>query len=211
MNSLGPAQVFCSSERDMGADAGGGILNPRSEVRLSVPTTSPQVLAARFDRIYRERFGDVARWARAMGSRPAEVEDVCQEVFLVLRRKLDQIAEQSEGGFLYRVTERQVLSFRRKAWVRRVFFFENGDLSRLENDDLGALDHLTRREYEKNILSLLDRISQKKRSALLLHDVEGYSGEEIASLENVPVQTIYSRLHYARQELLALAKKRRLV
>jgi RNA polymerase sigma-70 factor (ECF subfamily) len=48
---------------------------------------------------------------------------------------------------------------------------------------------------------LLARLSEKRRSTFILFEIEGYSGEEIAALENVPVATVWTRLHHARREL----------
>ena len=48
---------------------------------------------------------------------------------------------------------------------------------------------------------LLEGMTEKKRSVLVLFELEGYSGEEIAQLQGVPVDTVWTRLHHARREL----------
>jgi DNA-directed RNA polymerase specialized sigma24 family protein len=46
-------------------------------------------------------------------------------------------------------------------------------------------------------------MSTRRRETFLLYEVEGYSGEEIARMQDVPVNTVWTRLHHARKEFLA--------
>ena len=56
----------------------------------------------------------------------------------------------------------------------------------------------------------LMRLSPKKRVVYVLHIVEGRSGEEIAAMLNIPVATVWTRLHHARKALdAALERERR--
>jgi len=50
-------------------------------------------------------------------------------------------------------------------------------------------------------------MSPKRSAAFYLFEVEGYTGEEIAALEDVSVTTIYTRLHHARKQFLAYIAK----
>src|SRR5580693_10495342 len=74
-----------------------------------------------FESVYRTWFPEVARWVRARGANEADVEDVTQEVFIIVRRKLDQFDGRNLPGFLYRITERTVRDHRRSAWIRNLF------------------------------------------------------------------------------------------
>jgi DNA-directed RNA polymerase specialized sigma24 family protein len=47
-------------------------------------------------------------------------------------------------------------------------------------------------------------MSDKRRETLVLFEVEGYSGQEIAALQGVPVKTVWTRLHHARKDLVAM-------
>jgi RNA polymerase sigma factor (sigma-70 family) len=55
----------------------------------------------------------------------------------------------------------------------------------------------TRRDVQR----ALARLSEAKRVVLLLAEVEGFSGPEIAEIIGVPVGTVWTRLHHARREL----------
>jgi RNA polymerase sigma-70 factor (ECF subfamily) len=55
---------------------------------------------------------------------------------------------------------------------------------------------------------LLTKLSPKKRLVLVLFEIEGLPIEEIAKVAGCPENTVWSRLHHARAELVALAKRR---
>jgi RNA polymerase sigma-70 factor (ECF subfamily) len=52
-------------------------------------------------------------------------------------------------------------------------------------------------------------MSESHRTAFILFEVEGYSGDEIAQLEDIPVNTVWTRLHHARRELYTLVAQAR--
>ena len=54
---------------------------------------------------------------------------------------------------------------------------------------------------------LLQKMNEDRRSAFVLFEVEGLSGEEIARIQSVPLNTVWTRLHHARKEFFALAAK----
>jgi RNA polymerase sigma-70 factor (ECF subfamily) len=54
------------------------------------------------------------------------------------------------------------------------------------------------------LAAALERMSERKRIVLLLAEVEGLSGEQIAQALGVPIGTVWTRLHHARSELRRL-------
>ena len=52
-------------------------------------------------------------------------------------------------------------------------------------------------------------MSEKLRTTFVLFEIEGYSGEEIARIQDVPLGTVWTRLHHARKEFWKLLKKQR--
>jgi len=52
-------------------------------------------------------------------------------------------------------------------------------------------------------------MSDKRRSTLVLFEIEGYSGQEISTLHGVPVKTVWTRLHHARKDLVAMVAAQR--
>lgn len=162
-----------------------------------------------FDEIYERWFHEVMRWSRAFGGLDSDLEDLVQEVFVVVRRKLNQFDGRNLPGWLYRITQRTVSDYRRRAWFRRLFRPQTYVLEEVVDPALSPLEAAERREAERILASVLSRLSPTRRSAFILFEIEGYSGEEIARLENIPVKTVYTRLHYARKDFFAMLQKQR--
>jgi RNA polymerase sigma-70 factor (ECF subfamily) len=155
-----------------------------------------------FSAIYDDWFAEVARWARALGGPEADLEDLTQDVFAIVARTLPGFDGRNLPGWLYRITRRTVRDHRRKAWFRNLFLRPRDVPLELVVEDRPAPDELyERREEERRLHQLLAKLSEKRRSTFILFEIEGYSGEEIAALESVPVATVWTRLHHARREL----------
>jgi len=163
-----------------------------------------------FEEIYGTWFHEVARWVRAFGGLNGDIEDLTQEVFLVVRRKLASFDGRNLSGWLYRLAQRTVRDYRRRAWFRRVIWGQRDGQERVcVATDADPSQILERREAERALSSILSDMSDVRRTAFLLFEVEGYSGEEIAELEGIPVNTVWTRLHHARKDFLRLVQKAR--
>jgi len=181
--------------------------------------STPVVLSERdakvptFEQIYAAWFHEVARWVRAFGGLEADVEDLTQEVFMVVRRKLDTFDGRNLPGWLYRVAQRTVRDYRRRAWFRRIFAGKPAEAEAespsgwMRAADPGEI--LEQREAEKTLGQILSQMSAVRRTAFILFEVEGYSGEEIAELEGIPLNTVWTRLHHARKDFIQLVQKAR--
>lgn len=139
---------------------------------------------------------------RLLGN-PADAEDVTQEVFLQLHRKLKTFrGDAAFTTWLYRLTVNAALMHLRKSVVRH----EHAE----EDEQLKALtDHGARERPGR----LLDRIALERairalppgyRAVFILHDIEGYEHEEIARMLGISVGTTKSQLHKARMRLRQL-------
>jgi RNA polymerase sigma-70 factor, ECF subfamily len=162
-----------------------------------------------FGQLYAARFHDVCRWTRAFGGLDADVDDLAQEVFMVVRRKLDSFDGCNLNGWLYRIAQLTVRDYRRRAWFRRRFSSKREDcqddaMDTLADTGLAPDEVLARRQAERHVAGLLRHMSETRRTAFILFEIEGYSGEEIAALEGVPVNTIWTRLHHARKQFTEL-------
>ena len=161
-----------------------------------------------FEHIYQEWFEEVCCWIRALGGPDADRDDIAQEVFLVVRRRLDSFDGANVAGWLYRITQRQVRDFRRRTWIRHIF-----TKRRLEEPD--TLPHasqspaavLERKESQRVLYAILGKIREARRSTFILFEIEGLSGAQIAQIQAVPLKTVWTRLHHARKDFFALAAK----
>jgi RNA polymerase sigma-70 factor (ECF subfamily) len=163
---------------------------------------------AQFRAVYDAWFDDVSRWIRALGGLEADRDDIVQEVFLVVRRRLKDFDGANLAGWLYRITSRQVRDFRRRAWVKHIF-------TRRRAEEPDVLPHagaspaaaLERKEEQRVLQMLLAKMAEARRTAFVLFEIEGLSGDEIARIQSIPLNTVWTRLHHARREFFALAAK----
>lgn len=135
-----------------------------------------------------------------------EVEDVAQEVFLQVHRSLDSFRGEARfSTWLYRLTLNVARMHLRRQRSRPL-------LTLAGHDEAGKLEQPThetpaveaeRRERLQALTRLLGRLSDKKREALVLHDFQGISADEVAKIVEAPVMTVRTRVFYARRELYA--------
>jgi RNA polymerase sigma-70 factor (ECF subfamily) len=140
--------------------------------------------------------------ARLLGP-DADVDDAVQEVFLVALRKRAGFAGRAQPStWLYAIARRVVLSARRRARIRRFFGLASAPGPASPPSPHQVFEH---RESSRRLYALLERLSEKKRTVFILHDVEGLPGDEIARIVGCPRKTVWTRLHHARRELQELA------
>ena len=163
-----------------------------------------------FRELYERWFEDVSRWIRAMGGPEADREDLVQDVFMVVYRRLPDFDGENVAGWLYQIARRRVRDFLRLAWVKHLLLRNEPLSDALPEKSESPTDALDTKEKRQILETLLQKLNDRERTALLLFEVEGYSGEQIAALQGVAVGTIWVRIHNARRKLkLALAKYER--
>ncbi len=154
---------------------------------------------------YRKRvMGTVAR----MISRPEDVEDVAQEVFLRLYFSLDQLrtAEVFEP-WLHRLTVNAAYDYLRKQ--RRRQEFRMSDLSEQQvvlADALASgkvdLDERRQEKVRETVDALLGAVSEADRILLVLKEVQGLSLKELEKVYRVNENALKVRLFRARQRVI---------
>jgi len=165
----------------------------------------------RLSEIYDAYFAKVFRWVRAFGCPESDIEDVTQEVFLVVRRKLSSFNGDNVAAWLYQIASLMVRDHRRRAWFRRVFYGgRDQTLATLATSAPSPSELLEEKQRRQMIYALVGQMNVKWRAAFVLFEIEGYSGEEIAALERIPVATVWTHLHRARREFVELVGRRRL-
>jgi RNA polymerase sigma-70 factor (ECF subfamily) len=161
-----------------------------------------------FEHIYQDWFEEVCRWIRALGGPEADRDDIAQEVFMVVRRRLCAFDGANLAGWLYRITKRQVRDFRRRTWISHIFtrrrLDEPDTLPHADQNPASALEH---KESQRVLYGILDKLREARRSTFVLFEIEGLSGEEIAQIQGIPVNTVWTRLYHARKDFFALAAK----
>ena len=154
--------------------------------------------AAEVDRIFREHGPFVWRALRRLGVAPSDVDDACQEVFVVVHRKLPEYRGDSQlRTWLYGIAVRVAAASRRRAHVRH-------EIPSDEPISPEAASSSTPEgtAVEREAIALLDRalneLDDEKRAVFVLYEIEGLEMAEVAEAVDCPIQTAYSRLHAAR-------------
>jgi len=137
----------------------------------------------------------------------AEAEDLTQEVFVQLFRKLDSFrGESAFSTWLHRLTVNHVLMHFRKRRSRKEQLTEDGELP----------EHLLKGPKVVTSFPILDRIAPDEaiaklapgyRAVFILHDVEGLQHIEIANILGCSIGTSKSQLHKARMKLRRLLRQ----
>lgn len=143
-----------------------------------------------FGAIFETYFSYACRALRRLGVREADLEDVAQELFLTIHRALpDSDRSRPMKPWIFGFVVRHAANYRRLAWHRG-----------RELDDTPVSPRIVARlDAKRTVLRALDALDYDKRTALVLHDMEGFSAGEIAGFLEVPENTVYSRVRLARE------------
>jgi len=164
---------------------------------------------AAFEELYQRHNRRVYSLCLRMTQNVSEAEDLAQEVFIQLFRKLGSFrGESAFTTWLHRLTVNQVLMHFRKRSVKLEQTTEEGETPIQIVVGTG----------NPNQMPVVDRIALDKaiaqlppgyRKVFVLHDVEGHEHEEIARMLGRSVGTSKSQLHKARMKLRMLLKKQK--
>jgi RNA polymerase sigma-70 factor, ECF subfamily len=164
----------------------------QAAVAAPIPAPHPELVA-----LYRAHFQFVWRSARRLGAPPEALDDVVQDVFLVVARRLAEFRrEASAKTWLFAIALRVVREHRRSTYrhLRRVEAYADAQPE-------SASDPIARSDATRTLLQLLDRLDDDRRSVYVLAELEGLTAQEIADGLRVNINTVYSRLRAARTQL----------
>ncbi len=163
-----------------------------------------------FETLYERHNRRVYSLCLRMTANTAEAEDLAQEVFIQLFRKIGSFrGESAFTTWLHRMTVNQVLMHFRKRGVKMEQTTEDGETP----------VQIVRGTEDPARMPVVDRIALAKavgqlppgyRSVFVLHDVEGHEHEEVARLLGCSVGTSKSQLHKARMKLRTLLRQHKL-
>lgn len=164
--------------------------------------------------IYRRHAGDVARWAARLGALRVDVEDVVQDVFSVVDRKIGGFRGDAKlTTWLFRITDKTVRNHRRRALTRRFLLPWSEPAARTApSHSPGPFEALAARQEAQLAFEILNRLPEKERKVMVLFEMEELSAAEIAELLDTKVSTVRVWLFRARARFLAeqrLAEQRR--
>ena len=146
---------------------------------------------------------------RFTGSVP-DAEDLVQDVLIKLfPRTKELLGIEKLRPWLAKVLYRQYVdSLRRKSRspIELVYDADGEDnpLDALPTAKEGPEEHAERISLRDSLLAALRQLNPEQRAVIAMHDVEGYSLEELETILETPLGTLKSRLHRARQRMRAL-------
>lgn len=149
----------------------------------------------------------------AMLKTPDDALDIAQAALLQAHRKLDTFRGDSAFySWLYRIAMNLALSWLRKQKSPTVsldMLHEQSGYEQVANDhDNQPLANLLRDEHRRVVRETLAELPDEFRTVLVMKEFDGLRYEEIASLIEVPIGTVRSRIHRGRSELAAKLKRK---
>ncbi|MBS1150974.1 MAG: ECF-family polymerase sigma factor [Myxococcaceae bacterium] len=152
--------------------------------------------------VYAQHVTSVIAWAARLGGPLIDPEDVAHDVFVTAARKLSGLAGPEHlAVWLYTLTRNEVRNRRRQVRLRKFLLGLWGrDLSAEDPRPL-APDALEQAATAALVRAALERLSERQREVLVLFELEGRSGAEVAAFVGVKEANIWVVLHRARAAL----------
>jgi RNA polymerase sigma-70 factor, ECF subfamily len=168
----------------------------------SGPAPARAAAAASFRAIFERESSYVCNSLRRLGIGEADVPDLAHEVFVALYRRLQDgsfDAGRPAGPWLVATAFRIASDHRRLARHQREVFVDEPPAAASPSP---PADELLAAEQDRALLlAALERVPLERRVVLVMHDVDTHAIPEIAEALEIPLNTAYSRLRVARQEL----------
>lgn len=170
-----------------------------SEAHL-VPSAGPRLAPPEFDSVFETSSRFVWRVLARLGVARADIQDVGQEVFMVVHRRLqDYDGRASLQSWIYGICVRTASQHRRRHPGRReteaAILLERGVPCHQERD----LEHM---RAQRLLQATVDAMDQDQAAVFVLYELEELSMSEVSSALGCPLQTAYSRLYAARKAVV---------
>lgn len=167
----------------------------------------PAPMTLTVSELVREHGSYVWRVLRSLGVPDSDVDDVCQETFLVILRKLPEFEGRSSlTTWIYGIALRVSSDYRKRAYRRHEV---PSDVIPESTDSSTPQQELERAEAWRIVGDVLDSLAEPQRQVFVLYEIEQLTMNEVAAVVGCPLQTAYSRLHAARRHVYAEATRLR--
>ncbi len=172
----------------------------RDDVLIRITLAGDQAAFGELVRRYQDRL--LTAMTAVCGS-VSEAEDVIQEAFLQAYCKLDSFRSESRFyTWLYRIAFNMSVNMKRKKrptlsvdHVRESTGWDAADSGPAPDDGLQRV------ERSEQLMAAIGRLAEEFRQVLVLRELEGFCYETISEVLDLPIGTVRSRLHRARQQL----------
>lgn len=183
-------------------------INTKSAKDFELTQAAADGNMAAFEEIYNRHHRRVYSICLRMLQNATEAEDLTQDVFIQLHRKIGSFRGDSAfTTWLHRMTVNQVLMHFRKRNVKFEKTTEEGETP--VQIVSGTANPLKMPVVDKIAIEhAIEQLPAGYRNVFVLHDVEGYEHEEVAKILGCSVGTSKSQLHKARLKLRKLLQKK---
>jgi len=145
----------------------------------------------------------VYRFSAALGIPADEREDAAQEIFIAVYRSLRHFRGEAQlSTWIYRIAARHAIRLGRRRRARELMRAAIG-----REKPQATVDPSERSTHLATLDRMLAKLAPKKRTVLVLFEIEGLSAKEISDVVGCPENTVWSRLHHARAEMVKTARR----
>lgn len=153
--------------------------------------------------LFRDHAAFVANFLHRLGAGPSEIDDLVQEVFLVAHRR---------GGFIEDGRARpttwlaeiaiRVASVARRSQRRSREHPDQATIADASSREIDPARAAETNEALDRVQAALDCLDAERRAIFILFELEGEPCQAIAAAFQIPIGTVYSRLHKARKQFM---------
>jgi RNA polymerase sigma-70 factor, ECF subfamily len=134
-----------------------------------------------------------------------DAAEVSQEVFLSAYRAIGQFrGDANFSTWLYRIALNHATTRRRSVNSRLHRTTTIEDMELIRDSQPGPAETLEKKEMQERVQLALNKLEPEDATVILLRDLQDVSYDEVARMLEIPVGTVKSRLHRARQALKSL-------
>lgn len=172
---------------------------PGTQRSASPSSLSPDSTTAGFTAVVRAHSQYVWRLLRGMGVREGDLDDLCQETFLVVHRKLPGFEPHASlRSWIYGIALRVTADYRKRAHRKReTLMAEPPEVSSTRGPA-----HVLEQQQDWALLDrLMAELTEEQRQVFVLFEIEEVAMQEVSAIVGCPLQTAYSRLHAARKHI----------
>ncbi len=145
----------------------------------------------------------VHRFSAALGVPIDEREDAAQDIFIAVYRSLRHFRGEAQlSTWIYRIAARHAIRLGRRRRNRELM-----RVTMLREKPAISVDPSERSTHVATLDRMLAKLPPKKRTVLVLFEIEGLSAKEISDVVGCPENTVWSRLHHARAEMVKAARR----
>lgn len=162
------------------------------------------VVRPSFDEVYEETFAFVWRTVRRLGVPDSAIDDVSQEIFVTVYRRLDQFEGRcSVKTWVCSIAMAIVKNYRRsqrRKGAAQPLHSHVVDPEILAGDQADPYEGASRAQAGEILHQMLSELDEDKAAVFVLSELEGMTAPEISEIVGANINTVYSRLRAARKQ-----------